>query len=87
MRSYVEARSVVTGGAVLLAAGALVPVLLQLLFLDGFSGAEALVHLVGVLSVASTALVALGAALVGAGVVMRALEHAGVLVGDRPDAD
>lgn len=79
MRSYVGARSVVTGGVVLVVVGTLLPVLLQLLFLGGFSGEEALVHLVAVLSAASTALVALGASLVGAGIVMRALEQSGVL--------
>ncbi|MCO7238247.1 hypothetical protein [Aeromicrobium sp. CnD17-E] len=76
---YVEARSILVGGVVLLVTGAAIPLVLQLLVPDGFSGGRGASLVLSCVTVASTVLVALGAAVVGAGLVLRALEQAGVV--------
>lgn len=79
MGEYVEARSIRTAGAVLVALGALVPVLMSVLFPDELGGGDGVFVVVGVVFAASGVAVAVGAALVGASVVLRALEQAGVV--------
>lgn len=76
---YVEARSILVGGVVLLVTGAAIPLVLQLLVPDGFSGGRGALLVLSSVTVASTVLVALGAAVIGAGLVLRALERAGVI--------
>ncbi|MEH3066617.1 MAG: hypothetical protein PGN15_00795 [Aeromicrobium erythreum] len=84
---HVEARSILLGGGLLLAVGAVVPLVLQLVLPDGFSGGRGTFLALSSVTVASTVLVALGAAVVGAGLVLRALERAGVVgpAAGRPD--
>ncbi|ALX03673.1 hypothetical protein [Aeromicrobium erythreum] len=76
---YVEARSILVGGVVLLVTGAAIPLVLQLLVPDGFSGGRGALLVLSSVTVASTVLLALGAAVIGAGLVLRALERAGVI--------
>lgn len=83
MRTYVDARSILTGGGVLLAVGALVPLVLVFLLDGSLGGGGDVFLLVSLVSAAGTVLVAVGAALVGAGVVVRALEQGGLLGADR----
>jgi hypothetical protein len=70
---YVEARSILVGGVVLLVTGAAIPLVLQLLVPDGFSGGRGASLVLSCVTVASTVLVALGADHSGA------LEQAGVV--------
>jgi hypothetical protein len=79
MGEYVESRSILSAGGVLLVVGVLVPVLVEHLCGDGFTGGEGALLVLSLVSAAAHAGVAVGAALVGAGVVMRALEQCGVL--------
>ncbi len=76
---HVEARSILVGGGLLLAAGTVIPLVLQLLLPESFLAGRGVVLTLSSVTVVSTALVALGAALVGAGVVLQGLERAGVV--------
>jgi hypothetical protein len=84
MGEYVESRSILSAGGVLLVVGALVPVFVQRLLGGDFDDGEGARLVLSVVCAAAQAGVAVGAALVGAGVVMRALEQGGVL-GPRTD--
>lgn len=86
----VEARSVIIGGLVLIAASAVAQVVLNVVvpgyFFEGFSG-DVGPYLYMAVGLVLQAAAAIGAALVGAGVVLQALERAGVLPGaGRPTA-